>query len=69
MLARGGLNERDWVENFWPSVEEAARAYARLQRLYSAQRGRDPERARNESFDYGLDRALDGIEIQLRRDR
>jgi AcrR family transcriptional regulator len=69
MLARSELNERDWVENLWPSVDEAARAYPRLQNLYSAQRGRDPEGARNESFDYGLDRVLDGIEIQLRRDR
>jgi hypothetical protein len=34
-----------------------------------AQRGLDPEKARNESFDCGLDRVLDGIEIQLRRDR
>jgi hypothetical protein len=66
-LARSQWTERDWVERLWPSAEKAAQAYPRLRERYAAQRGRDPEKMREEAFGYGLERILDGLETRLSR--
>jgi AcrR family transcriptional regulator len=66
-LARSQWTERDWVERLWPSAEKAAQAYPRLRERYAAQRGRDPEKMREEAFGYGLERILDGLDTRLSR--
>ena len=66
VLARSGQDEREWVERLWPAAEQAAQAYPRLREGYAEQRGKDPRAAREEGFQYGLDRVLDGLETRLR---
>ncbi|MFI0819179.1 TetR/AcrR family transcriptional regulator [Streptomyces sp. NPDC021098] len=66
VLARSGQDEREWMERLWPAAEQAAEAYPRLREGYAEQRGKDPQAAREETFRYGLERVLDGLETRLR---
>ncbi|MFE9096506.1 TetR/AcrR family transcriptional regulator [Streptomyces sp. NPDC007264] len=66
VLARSGQDEQEWVERLWPAAERAAQAYPRLREGYAEQRGKDPRAAREEGFQYGLERVLDGLETRLR---
>ncbi|PWK74414.1 AcrR family transcriptional regulator [Streptomyces sp. CG 926] len=60
-LARGGRSERDW-----PAVPRPAAARpAGVDQ--AAKQGRDPRRLREENFDYGLQRVLDGLQTRLVR--
>jgi AcrR family transcriptional regulator len=65
MLARTGQDERELIQRLWPAAERAAEGHPRLRALYAAQRGADPARGREESFDYGLQRLLDGLASRL----
>ncbi|MEV5507707.1 TetR/AcrR family transcriptional regulator [Streptomyces orinoci] len=65
MLARSGHTEQEWVERLWPAAEEAAREHPQLQEQYAALRGKDPRRIREEKFDYGLQRVLDGLAVRI----
>ncbi|MGY0060190.1 TetR/AcrR family transcriptional regulator C-terminal domain-containing protein [Streptomyces sp. LZ34] len=64
-LARSGLSEREWVERMWPAAEDAARDHPVLREQYAAQRAKDPRETRDEKFDYGLQRVLDGLATRL----
>ncbi|WP_231619155.1 TetR/AcrR family transcriptional regulator [Nonomuraea sp. SBT364] len=66
-LARGDQSEREWIQSLWPSADEAARDHPRLRALYAAYRDADPGKNREDSFAYGLERVLDGIEARLPR--
>ncbi|WP_200303370.1 TetR/AcrR family transcriptional regulator [Streptomyces adelaidensis] len=66
VLARSGQDERTMVEHLWPAAEEAAQEYPLLREGYAEQRGTDPRAAREEGFQYGLDRVLDGLETRLK---
>ncbi|BBC33924.1 Transcriptional regulator, TetR family [Streptomyces graminofaciens] len=66
VLARSGQDERTAVERLWPAAEEAAQDYPLLREGYADQRGADPRTARDEGFQYGLERVLDGLETRLR---
>lgn len=63
-LARSGLTEAQWIERLKPAVEQATRDYPRL-RDAAPEPGHDPRRARDENFQYGLDRMLDGLRSRL----
>ncbi|WP_435835386.1 TetR/AcrR family transcriptional regulator C-terminal domain-containing protein [Streptomyces avermitilis] len=65
-LARSGRSEQEWVDELWPAAEQAAQAYPRLREGYAEQRGKDPRTSREEGFQYGLDRVLDGLETRLK---
>lgn len=65
VLARSGQDEQEWVERVWPAAEQAAQAYPLLREGYAEQRGKDPRTAREEGFQYGLDRVLDGLQTRL----
>ncbi|MFG2379694.1 TetR/AcrR family transcriptional regulator [Streptomyces avermitilis] len=65
-LARSGRSEQEWVDELWPAAEQAAQAYPRLREGYAEQRGKDPRKSREEGFQYGLDRVLDGLETRLK---
>ncbi len=64
-LAQAGQAEQDWVERLWPTAEQAAQPYPRLRHQYAAQRGQDPEKIRDDAFEYGLQRILDGLQTRL----
>ncbi|WP_225993262.1 TetR/AcrR family transcriptional regulator [Actinomadura rudentiformis] len=65
VLARSGQTEQEWVESLRPAAEEATKDHPRLNEGYAAQRDRDPAEIREETFNYGLDRVLDGLEVRL----
>ncbi|TVT54651.1 TetR family transcriptional regulator [Amycolatopsis rhizosphaerae] len=65
MLTRTGRDEAEWMRRMWPVARRAAEPYPRLRTLYAEQGGeqgdQDPRRHRDEEFEYGLDRVLDGL--------
>ncbi|MFG1998001.1 TetR/AcrR family transcriptional regulator [Spirillospora sp. NPDC048911] len=66
VLARSGQSEKEWLESLRPAAEEATKDYTRVSEGYDAHRDRDPAEIREETFVYGLDRVLDGLEVRLR---
>jgi hypothetical protein len=66
-VARSGTDEATLLQNLWPAAEQAAQAYPLLRDMYAAARGMDPAEDRHDSFDYGLERVLDGIAARLQR--
>ena len=66
VLARSGQDEQSMVEQLWPAAEQAAQDYPLLREGYAEQRGADPRAAREEGFQYGLDRVLDGLATRLK---
>ncbi|MEV7380107.1 TetR/AcrR family transcriptional regulator [Streptomyces lydicus] len=52
LIARSGKSEREFIESLRSAGEEDPRA-------------EDPETARDETFDYGLRRVLDGLQVRL----
>ncbi|WP_017595279.1 TetR/AcrR family transcriptional regulator [Nocardiopsis potens] len=66
-VARSGIGEDEWLRRLRPAAEEAARPYRRLHARYLADEGEDPAQVRDASFEYGLQRVLDGLEARLGR--
>ena len=64
-LARSGKDERAWVESLWPAAERAAQEHTRLREGYALMRDQDPRQARDDTFDYGVERVLDGLATRL----
>ncbi|GAA3824323.1 TetR/AcrR family transcriptional regulator [Streptomyces phyllanthi] len=64
-LARSGKTEQEWVESMYPAAEQAAQDYPHVREDYAGQRGKDPATMREENFEYGLQRVLDGLETRL----
>ncbi|MGC7102655.1 TetR/AcrR family transcriptional regulator [Amycolatopsis lurida] len=66
MLARSGQTEREWGEVLRPAVEAATAPYPRLSRLFTESTAHaDLTEEREDSFEYGLARVLDGLESRL----
>ncbi|MDI5976361.1 TetR/AcrR family transcriptional regulator [Amycolatopsis magusensis] len=66
MLARSGKTEQEWGDYLRPTVEAAAEPYPRLKKLFGETTTyEDPGEAREDSFGYGLERMLDGLESRL----
>jgi hypothetical protein len=67
-LTRSGRTEEQWAAEVWPAARDAVRSYPNLSRLYAlSEDGGDPQQVREGSFDYGLARVLDGLEVTLRK--
>ncbi|MEW9547362.1 TetR/AcrR family transcriptional regulator [Nonomuraea sp. NPDC050783] len=66
MLARSGQSEQDLLEHLRPAAEHALRDHPLLRESQSAVQGKDPGQLREESFTYGIERILDGLETRLR---
>jgi AcrR family transcriptional regulator len=64
-LGRSGLTESEWAERAEPMAREAAKPYPRLSRLYENAIQNAGDQEREDSFKYGLDRMLDGIQAKL----
>ncbi|MEV5891914.1 TetR/AcrR family transcriptional regulator [Nonomuraea fuscirosea] len=67
VLARSGQNEQDWLESLRPTTEQALQDYPLLRDGRAGEQSRDPEQIRAESFVYGVERILDGLETRLGR--
>jgi AcrR family transcriptional regulator len=65
MVARSGQTQQEWVERLWPAAERAVADYPRLRARYAAQRDSDPAKDNETSFEYGLQRVLDGLQSRL----
>jgi AcrR family transcriptional regulator len=59
-LARSGQNEREWEQSLRAAAEQAARSYPRLREI-AATGNENPQQARDDSFEYGLELILDGL--------
>jgi hypothetical protein len=64
-LARSGMSEREWMEQLWPAAEEAAQDHPKLREQYAGLQDKDPREIRDDKFDYGLQRVLDGLATRL----
>ncbi|MDX3537464.1 TetR/AcrR family transcriptional regulator [Streptomyces sp. MB09-01] len=67
LLARSGKSEAEWLESLLPAAQEALEEHPLTHDHAAAKRGIDPARMREENFDYGLQRVLDGLEARLSR--
>ncbi|MFC6019166.1 TetR/AcrR family transcriptional regulator C-terminal domain-containing protein [Plantactinospora solaniradicis] len=65
MLARSGQSERDWIESLRPVAEQSVQEHPLLSAGYVARRDRDPREIRDDNFEYGLQRVLDGPAVRL----
>jgi AcrR family transcriptional regulator len=67
-LTRSGRTEAEWAAEVWPAARDAVQSYPNLRRLYALSAdGGDPQAVREGSFDYGLNRVLDGLEAVLHK--
>ncbi|MFE7741581.1 TetR/AcrR family transcriptional regulator [Nocardia sp. NPDC057455] len=65
MIARSGMDEREWVAGLLPAVDEATLGLRRLRQGAADQRDKDPGQIREDTFTYGLDRVLDGLQTRI----
>lgn len=64
-IKRSGMSATDWMTSAWPAAQQAAEPYPHVKALYAAHNATDTADNSNETFDYGLDRVLDGLEVRL----
>ncbi|WP_344470980.1 TetR/AcrR family transcriptional regulator [Nonomuraea monospora] len=65
MVARSGQSEEEVAEKLWPAAEQAVRDYPRLRARYAAQKSGGTSGNNQDSFEYGLQRVLDGLQARL----
>ncbi|GAA2805237.1 TetR/AcrR family transcriptional regulator [Kribbella solani] len=63
-LKRGGLDMATWQAEVWPAAVRATEPYPRLRALYAANSGSDLEAGGEDTFSYGLNSILDGLEAR-----
>ncbi|MFJ3876521.1 TetR/AcrR family transcriptional regulator [Streptomyces sp. NPDC090077] len=68
LLARSGKSEAEWLESLLPAAEAALEDHPVVKDHAYSRHGQDPARLRDENFDYGLQRVLDGLAVRLARD-
>ena len=64
-LARHGQTQQEWIDAAMHIAEEATEDYRRLRTVVAGYKGKDPQQAMDEDFDYGLERVLDGLQARL----
>ena len=68
MLARSGQTEQEWGESLRPAAEAGDAGHPRLHKLFTESTAHaDVSEEREDSFEYGLTRMLDGLETRLSR--
>jgi hypothetical protein len=65
-LNRGGMDLAAWRAAVWPGAVKAAEPYPNLRALYAAHDATDLTVDAEDSFGYGLNRILDGLESRRR---
>ncbi|MFD0354016.1 TetR/AcrR family transcriptional regulator [Streptomyces sp. NPDC127110] len=68
LLARSGKTEKEWLESLLPAAEAALEDHPVVKDHAYSRHVQDPARLRDENFDYGLQRVLDGLAVRLGRD-
>lgn len=64
-VQRSGLSVHEWMTSVWPAARQAAQAHPRIKALYDSYDADAAAGNGDETFDYGLDRVLDGLEARL----
>lgn len=64
-IKRSGMSATAWMTSVWPAAQQAAEPYPRIKALYAAHNATDTAGNGDETFDYGLARVLDGLEVRL----
>lgn len=64
-FARSGQSPQDWLDEMMRVAEDASEGHERLRTVVASYRGKDPQKAVVEDFDYGLERVLDGLQARL----
>ncbi len=64
-LARTGETVEQWLAKSMPAAERAAQNHPRMRALYAAYANHDWSTADDDTFTYGLERILDGLELRL----
>ncbi|PPJ18650.1 TetR family transcriptional regulator [Nocardia nova] len=65
-IARSGLDEQVWFDQFMTAAELAARPYPRISQRFAEHRGHDSTRIREDNFDEELGLILDGLHARRR---
>ncbi|MFE0101388.1 TetR/AcrR family transcriptional regulator [Streptomyces sp. NPDC059009] len=65
LLARSGMTEEEWVHSLRPVVREATEGHPRVRTGFEAVQDQDPRQIRDDNFEFGLNRVLDGLESLL----
>lgn len=65
-IARSGLDEQVWFEQFMAAADIATRTYPRIHQRFAAHRGHDSARIREDNFDEELGLILDGLHARRR---
>jgi hypothetical protein len=65
-LTRHDQTQQDWIDHAMSVAEEATTEdYPRLRTVVAGYAGKEPQRAMDDDFDYGLERVLDGLQARL----
>jgi AcrR family transcriptional regulator len=64
-LARHGQTQQEWIDGALRVAEEATEDYERLRKVVADYEGKDPQKAMDEDFEYGLETVLDGLQARL----
>ena len=64
-VAKSEKSADELLAELWPAAEQAAQNHPRLRKLYAAYKGMDQAANSDETFTYGLERVLDGLEARL----
>jgi AcrR family transcriptional regulator len=64
-LARRGQTQQEWMDDAMRVAKGITEDYERLRATVTSYEGKDPQKAMDEDFDYGLDRVLDGLQARL----
>ncbi|WP_242907318.1 TetR/AcrR family transcriptional regulator [Actinomadura terrae] len=66
-IALAGDTEAEWLDALRPALTQITGPYPQLAALFDSLTGTDPRTTRDEQFDYGLQRVLDGLHVRLRQ--
>jgi AcrR family transcriptional regulator len=64
MIVRSGQTESEWLASLQSAAEEAFQDQPQLKDGLGVPVGKDPQQLRDDTFDYGLQRVLDGLQFR-----
>ncbi|MBT2212552.1 TetR/AcrR family transcriptional regulator [Actinomadura sp. NEAU-AAG7] len=66
-ITLAGDTEAEWLDALGPTLTQITGPYPQLATLFDSLTGTDPRTTRDDQFDYGLRRLLDGLHVRLRQ--
>lgn len=64
-LDRHGQTAQDWIDSAMQQAKQATQDSPRLREVVTSYEDKDPQKAQEEDFEYGLERVLDGLQARL----